>query len=85
MGGTLRADRHPVLRIELAYPALPAGARPVLYCGGTRVELTGVLTPSGWSYEHRPAGRGACRVEVFVESDEGAAWPWILSNPIYVE
>jgi len=85
MGGTLRADRHPVLRIELAYPALPAGARPVMHCGGTRVELTGVLTPSGWIYEHRPAARGACRVEVLVESDGGGTWPWILSNPIYVE
>lgn len=85
MGGTLRADRHPVLRIELAYPALPEGARPVMYCGGTRVELTGVLTPSGWSYEHRPAERGACRVEVLVESDGGVTWPWILSNPVYIE
>jgi len=49
------------------------------------VELTGVLTPSGWIYEHRPAARGACRVEVLVESDGGGTWPWILSNPIYVE
>jgi len=85
MGGTLRADRHAVLRIELAYPVLPDGARPVMYCGGTQVELVGVLTASGWSYEHRPASAGACRVEVLVENDEGGTWPWILSNPIYVQ
>lgn len=85
MGGTLRVDRHPVLRIDLAYPALPDGARPVMYCGGARVELTGVLTPAGWRYEHRPASAGACRVEVLVDSGDGGTRPWILSNPVYVE
>lgn len=85
MGGSLRRGRHPVLAVGLAYPALPEGARPVMYCGGAPVPLAGVVTPSGWRYEYRPVSAGACRVEVLVEDGNGGTWPWILSNPIYVE
>jgi hypothetical protein len=83
-GGELRLERHPVLRVDLAYASLPRGARPTLICNGAEARLTAGSAPRGWRYEYRPDRPGACRVEVSVDSDYGGAWPWILSNPIYV-
>ena len=80
----LRLERHPVLRVDLAYASRPRGARPTLFCNGVEARLTAGAAPRGWRYEYRPDRPGACRVEVSVDSDDGGAWPWILSNPIYI-
>ncbi len=85
IGRTLRLDRHPVLRVDLAYSSLPQGARPVLTCNGSETSMAAARAPRGWRYEYRPTRPGACRVEVLIDNDAGGVQPWILSNPIYIE
>jgi len=84
MGGDVRVDRHPVLHLDFAYASLPRGARPVVICNGTAVELTDIPAQHGRRFEYRPTRPGACRAEVSIDDGNGRVWPWILSNPVYV-
>ena len=75
---------RPVLRVDLAYSALPDGAHPVMICGGIETALVQRPGPGPRTFEFRPVRPGACRVEVRLGEPGAAAALWIVSNPIFV-
>jgi hypothetical protein len=84
MGDEVTRGDGAVLRVDLRYRDLPAGARTRLLCAGREAPLQASVLPSGTRFEHRPMQPGACRVEVSLDSGGGHERPWIVSNPIYV-
>lgn len=84
MADDVALAERPVLRVDLAYSALPDGAHPVMICGGVETALVQQPAPGPRSFEFRPVRPGACRVEVRLGEPGAAGVPWIVSNPIFV-
>jgi hypothetical protein len=84
MGDDVALAEDPVLKVDLAYSALPDGAHPVMICGGAETALVQQPGPGWRAFEFRPVRTGACRVEVRLGEPGAAGVPWIVSNPIFV-
>ncbi|MDO8835743.1 MAG: hypothetical protein Q7V01_09100 [Vicinamibacterales bacterium] len=84
IGDEVALAEHPVLKVDLAYSALPRDVHPVIICGGAETALIRQPGQERLTYEFRPVRTGACRVEVRLGGPGAAAVPWIVSNPIFV-